>query len=285
MKKTRKIAIFGLGLLFSFIIIFSFKYFTWLPLINNILLGINFIIIASLNIWILIVLIEIKTKNNCQKIWKIIGIILFLAISAIVTFFVIIASIFSGKTNNKIEFKNKVYYYQDEGFLDPYYVFYRKNSPFTMEKLHGYYYLPELNEKNLEKLINGSYEKEENKSKEANEEKIPLDKEPIKKEIKPLNTVEREELINKYKGPEHIKKVEGSNYVVVSVDKAMHKNLYYFGIEEGEKIKYISELPENSAFVEGLVEDEEIKLTFKDTNGKLYKYKSKDQGLSWKKEE
>lgn len=127
-KDIKGPVIFGLCLLFSLAIMFSFKYIVWIPIINNFLLGINFLIVFSLSIWILIFLKKIKAREKVEKFLKIIVIISFFLLSTIIVFFLILFSVFAGKSNNKIEFKNQVYYYQDEGFLDTYYVFYRKKA-------------------------------------------------------------------------------------------------------------------------------------------------------------
>lgn len=70
MLKSRKIQIYiaGISFLLSCLLFISFKYITWKPLLNNLLLILIFLLLASVGIWTLYILYKFETTELFYKI-------------------------------------------------------------------------------------------------------------------------------------------------------------------------------------------------------------------------
>lgn len=78
-------------------------------------------------------------------------------------------------------------------------------------------------------------------------------------------------------------KVKNSDYGIVEVDRAMARSLWYFVEIQGQRMKFISTLPNTSPKVRGRLDvNGTIILEFEDVNGHIVEYKSGDGGYTWK---
>ncbi|MDO5028181.1 MAG: hypothetical protein Q4E36_02840 [Bacillota bacterium] len=170
MKKKNPyiITIIGLGL--AILIGLSLTKLNFIPILNNSLIIIEFFLLALVFINIGYLIGKIPLKKKCLWVLRIIFLALYYGALGLGLFYYIIFSLFAFMDNNKVKYQGETYYYMDQGFIDPNYVFYKKTG-LTMEQCgSGYEYLPQLNEENLKKLIEGTYrENPENPSLESEE--------------------------------------------------------------------------------------------------------------------
>lgn len=285
--KNKSFKIFMItGIILILLIALGLKNLTFIPGLNNTLVVIEFFLVAFVGLGFGYMIGKIPVENKGTKALKIIVLILFYGALALGLFFYFLFSIFAIKSGEKVDFKGQTYYYIDEGFMDPHYVFYKKTG-LTMEKTgKSYVNLPDLTEENLEKLINGTYEEDFGELPEDNVDKSePLEDKEYQEEKEPTSPEEKEEFLQTL-DREDFQRVGNSSYYLAIIDKALGSSyFYYFCKEVDGKMTYISDLFGFPAFVEGQVEEEKIRLTFVDTNGENYSFYSLDGGKNFSKEE
>lgn len=90
-----------------------------------------------------------------------------------------------------------------------------------------------------------------------------------------------QEILNKF-SIEDVKKIPNSNFGLIEIDRAGARSRWIFVEIKDEKINYISEIPDTSPDISGLVEDNgAILLVCKDIHGNEVTYKSNDSGKTF----
>lgn len=191
-------------------------------------------------------------------------------------YIILIISIFAFKDNVSFSYDGESYYILNEGWIDENFVIYKKNF-ITMDKMT--FEDSEKTFKDLEKITN----------KDANARlKIFLYRN--NKRISNNNTNENnleyenpneQEILNEF-SIEDVKEIPNSNFGLIEVDRAGARSRWIFVEIKDEKINYISEIPDTSPNISGLVEDNgAILLVCKDIHGYEVTYKSNDSGKTF----
>lgn len=256
----------------------------FIPLINNLTLGLNFLIFLGLQIFSISKILNIKF-NKFFKIFTglvLIGILLFSIL------YLFLASAFSGKEDRNLIYNGNKYYVLNVGWMDPIYEVYRKNF-ITMYKLsedeikNTFVDLNKIEDQEareiLKFLIHG---REGLDGPKAEEENKNHDLEEVKKNqgVVKENT---EEVLKNFDASDALK-IENSDYGLIEVDRAGARSRWFLVKISGDKMEFISELEETSPEVAGRMdEDGTIHLEFNDINNNKTTYISKDGGRTFEK--
>lgn len=268
-KKISYICLYFFSFILSFGILVLVNKIEFIPLINNILIGLGFLFFIGLQIFF----IYNFTKFNINKYWKIFLGIGILMLGFIFAFYIFLASVFSGKENRSLVYGGEKYYILNVGWMDPIYEVYEKNF-ITMDKLDekklGQVFsdLSKVKDENQREILSFLIYGRENFTKEENhEEKKEEDK------IEFLKNFKLEDAI----------KIENSDYGILEVDRAMARSRWFFVKILGKDMKFISELEETSPGVSGKVDKKgNIYLKFTDVNKNETHYISRDGGKTFK---
>lgn len=244
----------------------------FIPIINNIILGLNFLLFLGLQIFSICKILNFDF-NKYFKIF--IGIVL-TGILLLSIFYLFLASVFSGKEDRNLIYDGDKYYVLNVGWMDPIYEVYRKNL-ITMDRLsedeikNTFDDLNKIEDQDTREILKFLIGRNEDKDKNLSE----------KKEIK--KTENKDEILKNFK-VEDVINLENSNYGLLEVDRAGARSRWFFVKISGDKIKFISELEETSPKVAGRMdEDGVIHLDFEDINNNKNKYISKDKGKTFEK--
>lgn len=291
-KKIAYIFLYLASFAISFGILVLVNKIEFIPLINNLLLGFGFLLFIGLQIFSLYKF----TKLKINKYSKIFIFILILIIGGIFAFYIFLASVFSGKEENRsLIYGGEKYYILNVGWMDPLYEVYRKNL-ITMDKLDKerlgqvFYDLSKVHDEDQREILNFLINGRENFTKEEKEEENHHAKENSKGnhqvEEKPEEKNKEEdknELLKNFTAEDAIK-IENSDYGLLEVDHAGARSRWFFVKIKGDKMTFISELEETSPKVSGRMDEEGIiHLDFEDINNNKTNYISKDCGRTFEK--
>lgn len=225
-------------------------------------------ILAAANVFLVFFYIAVAVAHITEgkKVLRIVAYVLTVAVFVIFAAYIFLVIMFTYSGGTKFTYKDKVYYYCDEGFLDTDIVIYEKSSPLTLKAYKEYHsdrkMLPDeeiaimIMEDSLDDYLNSS-KKEEVKA-EDDGEILP---EVLDKEI-----------------------IEGTDFAVVQVDAAGPSRKYVFAKKSDNKWEKISDIPVYHIYTGAVVNGDNIEIYFTDTNGDTYAAKSNDGGLTWREE-
>lgn len=288
-KKMAYIFLYLSSFALSFGILVLVNKIEFIPLINNILIGMGFLFFIGLQIFF----IYNFTKFNIDKYWKIFLGIGILILGFIFAFYIFLASIFSGKENRSLVYDGEKYYILNVGWMDPIYEVYEKNF-ITMDKLDekklGQVFsdLSKVKDEEKREILKFLIYGRENFTKEEKEE----ENHAAKGNSKENNQVEvkheeknkeedKKEFLKDFKAEDAIK-IGNSDYGLLEVDRAMARSRWFFVKIVGDEMNFISELEETSPGVSGKVDEKgNIYLKFTDVNKNETKYISKDGGKTF----
>lgn len=269
-KKMAYIFLYLSSFALSFGILVLVNKIEFIPLINNILIGMGFLFFIGLQIFFLYNF----TKFNIDKYWKIFLGIGILILGFIFAFYIFLASIFSGKENRSLVYDGEKYYILNVGWMDPIYEVYEKNF-ITMDKLDEeklgrvFSDLSKIHDEDQREILKFLIYGRENFTKEENHEE--KNKEEDKNELLKNFTVE------------DAIKIENSDYGLLEVDHAGARSRWFFVKILGDEMQFISELEETSPGVSGKVDKKgNIYLKFTDVNKNETNYISRDGGKTFK---
>lgn len=284
-KKMAYIFLYLSSFALSFGILVLVNKIEFIPLINNILIGMGFLFFIGLQIFF----IYNFTKFNINKYWKIFLGIGILILGFIFAFYIFLASIFSGKENRSLVYGGEKYYILNVGWMDPIYEVYEKNF-ITMDKLDDkklgqvFSDLSKVKDENDREILKFLIFGRENFTKEEKEEENHAAKENLKgsHQIEEKNKKEDKNEFLKNFTVEDAIKIENSDYGLLEVDHAGARSRWFFVKILGDEMKFISELEETSPGVSGKVDENgNIYLKFTDVNKNEIKYISKDGGKTF----
>lgn len=261
MKKIlTKLFIFIITLI---VLIFLAVKITFVPFLEGLIR-----ILAAGNVFLVFfyVAVAVAHVTEGKKILRIGAYVLTVAAFVIFAAYIFLVLIFTYSGGTKFTYKDKVYYYCDEGFLDTDIVIYEKSSPLTLKAYKEYQsdniFSPTeeiaimVMEDSLDDYLHSS-NKQEDQGADAGEF-LPdvLDKEII----------------------------EGTDFAVVQVDAAGPSRKYVFAKKSADKWEKISDIPVYHIYTGAVVNGDNIELYFTDTNGDMYTAVSNDGGLTWREE-
>ncbi len=279
-KKILYILLYFLSFVISLGFLFLVTKIEFIPIINNIILGLNFLLFLGLQIFSICKILNFDF-NKYFKIF--IGIVL-TGILLLSIFYLFLASVFSGKEDRNLIYDGDKYYVLNVGWMDPIYEVYRKNF-IRMDKLsedeikNTFVDLNKIEDQDIREILEFLIDRNEESKKSPNEDKDKnfSEKEEVKK------TENKEELLKNFK-VEDVIKIENSDFALLEVDRAGARSHWFFVKISGDKIKFLSELEETSPKVSGSIdEDGVIHLEFEDINNNKSNYISRDKGKTFEK--
>ena len=256
----------------------------FIPIINNVMLGLSFLVFFGLQIFSINRILNFKF-NKYLKVLVVLILIGFCLISMAYLFLVFA---FSGKEDRNLIYNGDKYYILNVGWMDPIYEVYRKNF-ITMDKLsedeikNTFTDLKRIEDQDTREILEilirerESYdEQEEDEVEKAGlenlDEKESFDEEENKDEN--LKNFEASDVI----------KIENSDFGLLEVDRAGARSRWFFVKISGDEMKFISELEETSPRVKGSMDDEGlIHLDFEDINNNKSNYISRNNGKTFEK--
>lgn len=261
MKKIlTKLFIFIITLI---VLIFLAVKVTFMPFLEGLIR-----ILAAGNVFLVFfyVAVAVAHATEGKKVLRIAAYVITVVAFIIFAAYIFLVLIFTYSGGTKFTYKDKVYYYCDEGFLDTDIVIYEKRSPLTLKAYKEYHsdrkMLPDeeiaimIMEDSLDDYLNSS--KKEEVQAEDDGEILP---EVLDKEI-----------------------IEGTDFAVVQVDAAGPSRKYVFAKKSDNKWEKISDIPVYHIYTGAVINGDNIELYFTDTNGDTYAAKSNDGGLTWREE-
>lgn len=284
-KKMAYIFLYLAPFAISFGILVLVNKIEFIPIINNILIGLGFLFFIGLQIFF----IYNFTKFNINKYWKIFLGIGILILGFIFAFYIFLASIFSGKENRSLVYGVEKYYILNVGWMDPIYEVYEKNF-ITMDKLDekklGQVFsdLSKVKDENQREILRFLiYGREDFIEENHGAEENLKENHQIEDKHEEKNKEEdKNELLKNFKLEDAIK-IENSDYGLLEVDHAGAKSRWFFVKILGDEMKFISELEETSPGVSGKVDKSgNIYLKFTDVNKNETHYISRDGGKTFK---
>ncbi|OLR65381.1 hypothetical protein [Peptoniphilus porci] len=129
-KNIIGILIYFTSFVISFGVFAIIKRVELIPIINNLILGFNFLFFIGLQIFSFYKL----TRIELNRYIKVILLIFLIICACISSFFIFLASVFSAKDDRSLIYDGEKYYVLNVGWLDPNYEIHKKNL-ITMNKL------------------------------------------------------------------------------------------------------------------------------------------------------
>ena len=249
----------------------------FIPIINNVLLGLSFLVFFGLQIFSIYKILNFKFNNYLKVL---VGIIL-IGLCIISMAYILMAFAFAGKENRQVAYNDENFYILNVGWFDPVYEVYRKKI-ITMDKLsedeikNTFSDLNKIEDDEARDILkiliygreglDGERPEEENKNQDL-------------KEVKD----NKEEVLKNFEASDAIK-IENSDYGLLEVDRAGARSRWFLVKISGDKMKFLSELEETSPKVSGRMDkDGVIHLEFNDINNNKTTYISKDGGRTFEK--
>lgn len=225
-------------------------------------------ILAAGNVFLIFfyVAVAVAHATEGKKVLRIVAYVLTVAVFVVAAGYIFLVIMFTYSGGTKFTYKDKVYYYCDEGFLDTDIVIYEKSSPLTLKVYKEYHsdrkMLPdeEIAIMVMEDRL-GDYLHSSNKQEDQGADAGEFLPEVLDKEI-----------------------IEGTDFAVVQVDAAGPSRKYVFAKKSDNNWEKISDIPVYHIYTGAIVSGDKIELYFTDTNGDMYTAVSNDGGLTWREE-
>lgn len=249
----------------------------FIPMINNIILGLSFLVFFGLQILSIYKILNFKFNKYLKVL---VGLIL-IGLCIISMAYILMVFAFAGKENRQVAYDDENFYILNVGWFDPVYEVYRKKI-ITMDKLseneikNTFADLNKIEDDDARDILkiliygreglDGERPEEENKNQDL-------------KEVKD----NKEEVLKNFEASDAIK-IENSDYGLLEVDRAGARSRWFLVKISGDKMKFISELEETSPKASGRMDkDGVIHLEFNDINNNKTTYISKDAGRTFEK--
>ncbi|MHC5098747.1 hypothetical protein ACYSNN_02380, partial [Peptoniphilus genitalis] len=256
----------------------------FIPIINNIILGLSFLVFFGLQIFSIYKILNFKFNKYLKVLVGLILIGLFIISMA----YIIMVFAFAGKENRQVAYDDENFYILNVGWFDPDYEVYRKNI-ISMDKLSEDEIKKTFSDLNkieddearniLKILIYGRGGLDRDRPEEENKNQDLEEVKDNKEEVKD----NKEEVLKNFEVSDAIK-IENSDYGILEVDRAGARSRWFLVKISGDKMKFISELEETSPKVSGRMDkDGVIHLEFNDVNNNKANYISKDGGRTFEK--
>lgn len=256
----------------------------FIPIINNVMLGLSFLVFLGLQIFFINRILNFKF-NKYLKI--LLGLILIgLCLISMAYLFLVFA--FSGKENRKLTYDNENFYILNVGWMDPIYEVYRKNF-ITMDKLsedeikNTFDDLKEIEDQEIREILEFLISERESFDEPGEDEVEKTGLEDLDEKESFDEEENKDEILKNFEVSDVIK-IENSDFGLLEVDRAGARSRWFFVKISEDKMKFISELEETSPKVSGRMDDEGlIHLNFEDINNNKTTYISKDGERTFEK--
>lgn len=225
-------------------------------------------ILAAGNVFLIFfyVALVIAHLTSGKKVLRIVAYIITVGVFVVAAGYMFLVLLFTYSGGTKFTYKDKVYYYSDEGFLDTDIHIYEKSSPLTLKAIKEYQsdrkFSPteEIAIMVMEDTLD-DYLRSPKKSEDKAADDGEILPDVLDKEI-----------------------IEGTDFAVVQVDAAGPARKYVFAKKSDNKWEKISDIPVYHIYTGAVVNGDNIELYFTDTNGDMYTAISNDGGLTWREE-
>ena len=256
----------------------------FIPIINNVMLGLSFLVFLGLQIFFINRILNFKF-NKYLKI--LLGLILIgLCLISMAYLFLVFA--FSGKENRKLTYYNENFYILNVGWMDPIYEVYRKNF-ITMDKLsedeikNTFDDLKKIDDQEIRDILEILISERESYDEPREDEVAKTGLEDLDEKESFDEEENKEEILKNFEVSDVIK-IENSDFGLLEVDRAGARSRWFLVRISGNKMKFISELEETSPKVFGRMDDEGlIHLNFEDINNNKSNYISRNNGKTFEK--
>lgn len=256
----------------------------FIPIINNILLGLNFLLFLGLQIFSIYKILNFNFNKYLKVLVGLVLIGLFLL--SIPYFF--LASAFSGKEDRNLIYNGDKYYLLNVGWMDPIYEVYRKNF-ITMDKLsedeikNTFDDLKKIDDQEIRDILEILIRERESFDEPGEDEVEKTGLEDLDEKESFDEEENKEEILKNFEVSDVIK-IENSDFGLLEVDRAGARSRWFFVKISGDEMKFISELEETSPKVSGRMDGEGlIHLDFEDINKNKSEYLSRDGGKTFGK--
>ena len=256
----------------------------FIPIINNILLGLSFLVFLGLQIFSIYKILNFNFNKYLKVLVGLVLIGLFLLSNP----YLFLAYAFSGKEDRNLIYNGDKYYVLNVGWMDPIFEVYRKKL-ITMD---------ELSEDEIKNTFTDLNKIEDQDTREILEilirERESFD-EPGEDEVEKTGLEDfdgkenfdeeenKDEILKNFEVPDAIS-IENSDFGLLEVDRAGARSRWFLVKISGDKMEFISELEETSPEVVGRIdEDGLIHLDFEDINKNKSEYLSRDGGKTFER--
>lgn len=256
----------------------------FIPIINNVMLGLSFLVFLGLQIFPIYKILNFKF-NKYLKVLVVLILIGFCLISMAYLFLVFA---FSGKENRKLTYGDENFYILNVGWMDPIYEVYRKKI-ITMDKLSEdeikniFDDLKKIDDQEIRDILEILISERESFDKPREDEVEKTGLEDLDEKEGFDEEENKDEILKNFKAEDAIK-IENSDFGLLEVDRAGARSRWFLVRISGNKMKFISELEETSPKVSGRMDDEGlIHLDFEDINNNKSNYISRNNGKTFGK--
>lgn len=256
----------------------------FIPIINNILLGLSFLVFLGLQIFFINRILNFKF-NKYLKI--LLGLILIgLCLISMAYLFLVFA--FSGKEDRNLIYNGDKYYVLNVGWMDPIYEVYRKNL-ITMDKLseeeikNTFDDLKKIDDQEIRDILKILIRERESFDEQGEDEVAKTGLEDLDEKESFDEEENKEEILKNFEVSDAIK-IENSDFGLLEVDRAGARSRWFLVKISEDKMKFISELEETSPKAAGNMDEEGlIHLDFEDINNNKSNYISRNNGKTFEK--
>ena len=256
----------------------------FIPIINNVMLGLSFLVFLGLQIFSIYKILNFKFNKYLKVLVGLVLIGLFL----LSILYLFLASAFSGKEDRNLIYNGDKYYVLNVGWMDPIYEVYRKNF-ITMDKLsedeikNTFDDLKKIEDQEIRDILEILISERESYEEAREDEVEKAGLEDLDEKESFDEEENKDEILKNFKAEDAIK-IENSDLGLLEVDRAGARSRWFLVKISGHEMKFISELEETIPKVKGSMdEDGVIHLDFEDINNNKANYISRNNGKTFEK--
>lgn len=256
----------------------------FIPIINNVMLGLSFLVFFGLQIFFINRILNFKFN----KYLKVLVVLILIGLCFISMAYLFLVFAFSGKENRKLTYGDENFYILNVGWLDQIYEVYRENF-ITMDELsedeikNTFADLKKIENQEIREILEILIRERESFDEPSEDEVAKTGLEDLDEKESFDEKENKDEILKNFKAEDAIK-IENSDFGLLEVDRAGARSRWFFVKISGDKMKFISELEETSPKVKGnMDEDGVIHLEFNDINNNKANYISKNGGKTFEK--
>lgn len=256
----------------------------FIPIINNILLGLSFLVFLCWQIFSIYKILNFKFNKYLKVLVGLVLIGFFLLSNP----YLFLPYAFSGKEDRNLIYNGDKYYVLNVGWMDPIYEVYRKKF-ITMDKLsedeikNTFDDLKKIDDQEIRDILEILIRERESFDEPREDEVAKTSLEDLDEKENFEEKENKDEILKNFKAEDAIK-IENSDLGLLEVDRAGARSRWFLVKISGVGMKFISELEETSPKVKGSMdEDGVIYLDFEDINNNKTSYISEDGGRTFEK--
>lgn len=256
----------------------------FIPIINNILLGLSFLVFLGLQIFSIYKILNFNFNKYLKVLVGLVLIGLFLLSNP----YLFLAYAFSGKEDRNLIYNGDKYYVLNVGWMDPIYEVYRKKL-ITMDELsedeikNTFTDLNKIEDQDTREILEILIRERESFDETSEDEVAKAGLEDLDGKENFDEEENKEEILKNFEVSDAMS-IENSDFGLLEVDRAGARSRWFLVKISGDKMEFISELEETSPKVKGSMDDEGlIHLDFEDINNNKSNYISRNNGKTFEK--